>query len=281
MDGGGTSQECTSQATIDKLRTIFVTHGLPEMLVSDNGTAFASAEFREFTARNAIRHIFVSTLSPVIEWASRESVQSFKSAWKKSSEGSTETRIAKFLFHQRLTPHTSTGNSPAELLMGRRPRSLLDVVRPDLSKTVRQHQESQKCQHDRHAKTRQFSMGDTVFIRNFSQRYPHPTWLSGETVSVCGPVSYTVRLSDQRTVRRHVDHIRRRPSTPPSDRPSTPPSDSTPHPTDPTSAEFDSIEDDVCEDVGLPVGAPVQVPTPAPQLRRSSRPKRPPDRYQP
>ena len=172
----------TSQATIDKLRSIFVTHGLPEMLVSDNGTAFTSAEFQEFTSRNAIRHVFVSPYHPSSNGLAERAVQSFKSAWKKSSEGSIETRIAKFLFHQRLTPHTSTGNSPAELLMGRRPRSLLDVVRPDLSKTVRQHQESQKRQHDRHAKTRQFGMGDAVFIRNFSQQYPHPTWLSGEIV---------------------------------------------------------------------------------------------------
>ena len=216
-------KSATSQVTIDKLRSIFVTHGLPEMLVSDNGTAFTSAEFQEFTSRNAIRHVFVSPYHPSSNGLAERAVQSFKSAWKKSSEGSTETRIAKFLFHQRLTPHTSTGNSPAELLMGRRPRSLLDVVRPDLSKTVRQHQESQKRQHDRHAKIRQFSMGDTVFIRNFSQQYPHPTWLPGEIVSVSGPVSYTVRLSDHRTVRRHVDHIRRRPPTQPPDRPSSTP----------------------------------------------------------
>ena len=111
-------KSATSQATIDKLRSIFVTHGLPEMLVSDNGTAFASAEFQEFTSRNAIRHIFVSPYHPSSNGLAERAVQSFKSAWRKSSEGSTDTRIAKFLFHQRLTPHTSTGNSPAELLMG-------------------------------------------------------------------------------------------------------------------------------------------------------------------
>ena len=279
MDGGGTSQECHIASHYRQI-TIDFCHSRPTRDVSIRqwDSICSSAEFKEFTSRNAIRHVFVSPYHPSSNGLAERAVQSFKSAWKKSSEGSTETRIAKFLFHQRLTPHTSTGNSPAELLMGRRPRSLLDVVRPDLSKTVRQHQESQKRQHDRHAKTRQFSMGDTVFIRNFSQQYPHPTWLSGEIVSVSGPVSYTVRLSDHRTVRRHVDHIRRRPPTQPSDRPSTPPSDSTPHPTDPNSAEFDSCAD-VYDDLGVTL-APVQVPTPAPQLRRSSRLKRPPDRYQ-
>ena len=110
-------KSATSQATIEKLRTIFVTHGLPEMLVSDNGSAFASAEFQEFTSRNAIRHEFVSPYNPSSNGLAERAVQSFKSAWRKTSEGSIKTRIAKFLFHQRLTPHTSTGNSPAELLL--------------------------------------------------------------------------------------------------------------------------------------------------------------------
>ena len=37
----------SSTATIDKLRQVFATHGLPEVLVSDNGTAITSKEFKE------------------------------------------------------------------------------------------------------------------------------------------------------------------------------------------------------------------------------------------
>ena len=43
-------KSATSQTTIEKLRTIFVTHGIPEMLVSDNGSVFSSADFKEFTS---------------------------------------------------------------------------------------------------------------------------------------------------------------------------------------------------------------------------------------
>ena len=53
-----------SQTTIDKLRIIFVTHGLPEMLVSDNGVPFTSAEFQEFVSRNPIRHVLTSPYHP-------------------------------------------------------------------------------------------------------------------------------------------------------------------------------------------------------------------------
>ena len=38
----------TSTATIEKLREMFATHGLPATVVSDNGSNFTSSEFQEF-----------------------------------------------------------------------------------------------------------------------------------------------------------------------------------------------------------------------------------------
>ena len=39
------------------LRQVFVVHGLPEVLVSDNGAAFTSADFQTFVERNGFRQI--------------------------------------------------------------------------------------------------------------------------------------------------------------------------------------------------------------------------------
>ena len=39
----------TSSATIEHLHSVFSTRGLPEILVTDNGTVFTSSEFEEFT----------------------------------------------------------------------------------------------------------------------------------------------------------------------------------------------------------------------------------------
>ena len=57
-------KQATTQVTTHKLRTIFASHGLPEVLVTDNGSVFMSAEFRDFTYCNAIRHITTASCHP-------------------------------------------------------------------------------------------------------------------------------------------------------------------------------------------------------------------------
>ena len=46
-----------STVMIDQLCSIFATHGLPEMLVTENGTVFTSDEFNRFAKQNGIRHV--------------------------------------------------------------------------------------------------------------------------------------------------------------------------------------------------------------------------------
>jgi len=50
----------TSAATIVKLREIFVTHGLPETIVNNNGPNFTSVEFENFLSKNGIKYTKVS-----------------------------------------------------------------------------------------------------------------------------------------------------------------------------------------------------------------------------
>ncbi|KAM7300035.1 uncharacterized protein ISCGN_020599, partial [Ixodes scapularis] len=54
----------SSSAVVQKLRMLFAVHGVPDVIVSDNGTAFVSAEFKEFTSRNQIRHVAVAPYHP-------------------------------------------------------------------------------------------------------------------------------------------------------------------------------------------------------------------------
>ena len=46
-----------TQHTIEVLLDIFATHGLPRVLVTDNGPQFTSIEFSNFLSSNCIAHL--------------------------------------------------------------------------------------------------------------------------------------------------------------------------------------------------------------------------------
>ena len=121
--------------------------------------------------------------------------------------GTLSDKIARFLFAYRNTPHSTTGVSPAELLMGRKLKSPLDLLKPDLHFRVEEKQEKQKQYHDKSSRQRSFAIGDLVFIKNFS-RSSADRWLPGQVIAVAGPRSFQVKIFDGRIVRRHLDHVR-------------------------------------------------------------------------
>ena len=130
----------SSQVTISVLRSVFATLGIPNTLMSDNGSAFTSAEFKEFTDRSGIQHLTSAPYHPSSKGLAERAIQTFKSAMKKMTSGDIDTRLARFLFQYRITPHTATGVSPAELLMGRKLQSHLDLLRPDVGRRVQRRQ---------------------------------------------------------------------------------------------------------------------------------------------
>ena len=200
----------TSQSTIEKMRNSFATLGLPEMLVTDNGSVFTSSEFTNFVKRNGIRHVTSSPYHPSSNGLAERAVQTMKEGLRKLTNGSVETKLSRFLFKYRLTPQTVTGVSPAEMMFGRPLHSQLDLLQPDIQAKVQGRQEQQKLRHDQRARSREFKCGDLVHVRNFSQG---PMWIPGVVIRVRGPVSYTVELANGEQKCRHVDHLRPRVET--------------------------------------------------------------------
>ena len=85
---------------------------------------------------------------PSTNGLAERAVQTFKQGFLHQEVGSVETKLSCFLFKYRLTPHSTTGTSPAELLLGRGPRSRLDILHPDLAGEVESRQAAQKHDHD-------------------------------------------------------------------------------------------------------------------------------------
>ena len=197
----------TSTATIELLRKTFACLGLPDVVVSDNATTFTSNEFGEFLKQNGVRHVRTPPYHPASNGLVERAVQTFKDGMKRLTNGSLNTRLQRFLFKYRITPHSTTGTSPAELMFGRKLRSHLDQMHPDLRGKVRQNQDRQKEAHDNRARVQDFVIGDLVYARNYGQG---PRWLLGQVVEIAGSVVYTIQLEDGWRVKRHAEQLRKR-----------------------------------------------------------------------
>ena len=117
------------------------------------------------------------------------------------------TRIATILFHCRLTAQLTTGMAPSELLLGCRPQSHLDLLKPNTADRVERQQAKQVQKHNIHARERSIGPGYRVNIRNYQSE---SRWLAGVVQDNTGPVSFRVKMQDGRLRRYHLDQVRSR-----------------------------------------------------------------------
>ena len=208
----------SSSETMRCLKRLFTTFGLPVSIVSDNGTCFTSGEFRKFITDRGIRHITTAVNKPSTNGQCERMVQSFKQYLYKSGDPSQDS-IDKFTFNYRLTPHSTTGLSPAELLLGRRLRSRFDLLWPGqyVETRIPRKQESQRKNYTSAPRNVDFDPGTPVMVQDFSGR---AKWLPAEIVTKTGPVSYRCTLENGSNIKRHQDQVTARsPHTPPLPRP--------------------------------------------------------------
>ena len=96
----------TSEATINKLRETFATHGLPEIVVSDNGSCFTSDEFQGYMKVNGIKLLHSSPYHPASNGLAENAVKTFKQGMKKMSSGTVHEKynVSCFTIASRLIP---------------------------------------------------------------------------------------------------------------------------------------------------------------------------------
>ena len=194
----------SAEVTITKLQTLFATHGIPEHIVSDNGPGFVSEEFWKFTSGGGIMHITTSPYHPSSNGLVEHAVQTFKTSVKKL-DSNMEHRLACFLLQYRITPHTVTGKTSSEMLMGRKLRTKLDLMHPDSCKKILETQLHQK--ESSKAKSWSFCIDDSVFARNYQDNH-NSKWVLAQVIRITGPVSYHVMTEEGLVWRRHVDQLK-------------------------------------------------------------------------
>jgi len=102
--------------------------------------------------------------------AERE-VQTVKQGLRCTTGATIQEKLSRFLFTYHIIPQTTTGVPPAMLLMGRRVRSRLDRLFPDLTSRVESKQLKQAEEHNTTKPLRKFFVG-TVYTEDFATTPP-------------------------------------------------------------------------------------------------------------
>ncbi|UYV78480.1 hypothetical protein LAZ67_16001679, partial [Cordylochernes scorpioides] len=161
----------TASVVVRSCKSIFARHGIPETVVSDNGTQFGAArEFANFARQYGFQHVTSSPRFPQSNGMAESGVKIAKLILKKNQDPSLG------LLEYRSTP-LENGYSPAELLMGRKLRTTLPIAPENLnpklvdSQTLKRKEgrrrKDMKSRYDRRCGAtdmEELSEGDTVWI---------------------------------------------------------------------------------------------------------------------
>ena len=116
------------------------------------------------------------TIPPCFEWRGWKIHLYLQGGYRGWEERQMSHRLAGFLLTYRTTPHSTTGVSPCELLVGRHLRTHWYLLKPDSSQNVCQRQAKQTERRNQHARFRRFDIGQSVMVKNFGSG---DSWIAG------------------------------------------------------------------------------------------------------
>jgi phage FluMu protein Com len=195
-----------SSLTITKFKEIYVRYGFPVHLVTDNGTAFTSHEFKEFCRVTGVKHSFTSPHYPATNGAAERFVETFKSHMKKIIESGKSHiyALSIFLFDYRTTTHKSSGVTPARLMMGRELRNRFSLLRPTpIYQNLVESQEKQ-LKYAKGARVLVLNEGDLVNVKDFRRG---KKWSKGHIVKVLIPGSTFLVEVEGAKWKRHANQL--------------------------------------------------------------------------
>ncbi|XP_030767695.1 uncharacterized protein K02A2.6-like [Sitophilus oryzae] len=166
----------TATSTIAIMDNLFTAYGTPITVVSDNGRQFIAEEFKTFLKNSGVKY-------------------------HKLSAPYKTSNLNQFLRQYRKAPHSTTGQSPAQLFLGRDLRTSLNLTRPDdISTKVLEKQRAEM-----QSTFRTLEDGQRVYFLSANQKLDK--WLPGTISKRIGDLHYEINYEDKQ-IRRHVDQIR-------------------------------------------------------------------------
>ncbi|GBP76399.1 Uncharacterized protein K02A2.6 [Eumeta japonica] len=220
-DGAGT------EPVLRRLSEMLGRFGLPRTIVTDNATPFTSARFRRYCEVNDIKHVTIPPYHPASNGQAEITVKLIKRALKTlmsetNSVSSLEHQVNKYLLSYRNSVHSTTGVSPAQLMLGRNVRTRLDLLCPrkdvpkhvapapsaaNLAQSVSRSQISQSKYFGGKRKIN-FTVGDKVIVKRHYQNGNKYKWLRGTLVKDLGSRVWLVRTHElTQCLKKHVDQL--------------------------------------------------------------------------
>lgn len=115
---------------IEFFKDLFSVYGIPQNVISDQGSAFTAKEFKRFCEQNNIKHILNAVATPRANGQVERLNRSILSALMTTTleEDRWDQNIREVQFALNNIENKSTGKTPSQLLFGTIPRSGSDMI---------------------------------------------------------------------------------------------------------------------------------------------------------
>ena len=180
----------TSETTTSALDDLFAMWGRPETILSDNGPQFASKTLADWCNAHSIAHLTSAPFHPASNGEAERLVGVFKQAMKRAvreEKKSKHLALREFVQQYSVTPHCTTGRTPAELMLGHQMRSSFSVLQPRVHKTKLQKKSTSPAKP-------KFTIGAHVNYRDYT--ISRPKWVAGK---VTGHVESNAKIGGANT----------------------------------------------------------------------------------
>ena len=193
----------------------FSRHGIPDVLMTDNGPQYTSQEFKDFTQEWEFKHISSSPHHSRSNGKAESAVKVVQSLLKKAIADNKDPWLA--LLDYRNTPTAGIKSSPCQRLMSRRTRTLLSIssnlLYPEVidvvSDSIEFKRQKAKSYFDKNAKPLpELQIGEEVRVSDKRRK----AWQPGKCLEQLSYRSFIVQ-SDGEIVRRDREDIKPMPNT--------------------------------------------------------------------
>lgn len=203
-------KDMTSRNLILICKRHFSRYGIPKTVISDNGSNFASKEFKEFSKNWCFNHITSSPHYPQSNGKAEASVKIMKKMIKKCMEEGED--FYKMLLVYRNTPN-KIGFSPSKRMMGRWLRCDLPntdkykILEPEeIKKRIDDNKNRSKIYYDKGAvKRNELQVGQEIWYRKLPQS---DEWSKGKIIEDTGNRSFNIETEEGAVLRRNEVFLR-------------------------------------------------------------------------